>query len=597
MTRRFLVAMGLTATLGWGPTASAGNPWFARVDSALPLACGGNGCWTNHLRVTDYDGDGDLDVLLANYADFFNGGSNGSEALAVYRNDGNAGFTNVSGAAVGGYEGTVRQIAVGDVDGDGDLDIYAPQGDASAHVLFVNQGDGTFVDEADLRLPEAYPAAAATRMGDVDNDGDLDIFVADAYAGGGPPYGHLYLNQGDGTFEEATGAIPDSISGQGIDDCEVLDVDRDFDLDIVVNAHSDGIGALWLNDGTGTFAAGGSLAPPATGDYHYNVAPCDVDGDGDLDLWVDNIGGGFTEQLQINDGTGNFSDETGARVSGNPGEDDNGVVCADLDNDGDFDGIVLSLATPERFLENDGTGNFTYAAGYFPTETDCTLWGELGDLDGDGRFDLVTGQGECSTGDEIDLATALLPIDDRAPTIIAVESVAPDYADEEEPVVRFAVSDRTVTDEGPRLTSAYALIDPDGAATNVDATYMGGDLFRVVLPPGAGGTTITFRVCAEDWHGNVACSDDQSYDVFGGGGTGTGGATDTGVDGTASAPTASGTSAGTGGTGTGGSTTDTDTAGAGDGGDDGCGCRRSNGAPGGLLLLLAVAARRRRSTG
>ena len=140
----------------------------------------------------------------------------------------------------------------------------------------------------------------------------------------------------------------------------------------MVNAHGGGIGALWLNDGNGIFTAGGTLAPPGPGsNFHYNVTPCDVDGDGDLDLWVDNTGGGYTEQLQINDGNGNFTDETSSRVTGNPGSDDNGVMCADIDNDGDLDGVVISLGTAERFLENDGSGNFIYVAGAFPPPTDC----------------------------------------------------------------------------------------------------------------------------------------------------------------------------------------------------------------------------------
>src|SRR5690606_28419242 len=317
-------------------------------------------CCTNHLRVTDIDGDGDLDILLANYADFFNA-DDAPQPLMVYQNDGNGSFTNVSAEAVGDYHGNVRMIAVGDVDGDGSPDIYGPQGNGEAHVLFINDGSGVFTEEADVRLPSDFPNSAAARMADVDGDGDLDIFAADGYGIAGPPFGRLYINDGTGMFEEAVGAIPDSISGMDIDDVEFADVDRDFDLDLIVNAHAGGTGALWLNDGTGMFTAGGTLAPPGPGsNYHYNVTPCDVDGDGDLDLWFDNTGGNYTEQIQINDGSGNFTDETGARVTGNFGADDNGVACADVDDDGDFDAVVLSLQTPERLLVNDGAGSFAF---------------------------------------------------------------------------------------------------------------------------------------------------------------------------------------------------------------------------------------------
>ncbi len=429
----------------------------------------------------------------------------------IYANNGSGSFSNVSAAAVGGYLGNLRQVAVGDVNGDGLPDIYAPQGDGSAPVLFMNQGSLVFADQAATRLPATYPAGAAARMGDVDNDGDLDIVAGDGYADSGPPFARLYLNDGGGVFSEAIGSLPASISGIDVSDIELVDVDRDFDLDLVLSAHSGGIGAHWLNDGTGAFSAGGSLAPPASGSFHYNVTPCDVDGDGDLDLWFDNIGGGLTEQLQINDGSGSFSDETALRVTGNPATDDNGVACADVDNDGDLDAVVISLGTPERLLQNDGTGRFTYVPGVFPAPTDCSLWGEFGDLDGDGRLDLVTGQGECSSSDEVYLGSILVPIDTQPPRILAVEDPGLVPADRM-PVLRFAVQDASVADAGPHLDRAFVLIDPDGAALEIDADFIGGDLFRAALPLAAGGP-VSFRACAVDREGNQGCSATLQYAV------------------------------------------------------------------------------------
>lgn len=564
---------------------------FDLVPDALdPQACNGQGCWTNHMRMTDIDGDDDLDLVLVNYADFF-GGQDEPEPLVIYVNDGSGGFTNVSVTAVGDHAGNHRQIAVGDVDGNGSPDIYAPNGNGGPPVLFINDGSGNFMDEADVRLPNLFPQSGAARMGDVDDDGDLDIFAADGYATPGPPFGHLYINDGTGMFTEAVGAIPDSIMGNNIDDVEFFDADRDFDLDLFVNAHDDGSGALWLNDGTGMYAAGGSFDPPATGNFHYNAAPCDVDNDGDLDMWIDNIGGNFTEQLLINDGNANFDDQTATRVSGNPSADDNGVVCIDIDHDGDFDAVVLSLGSPERLLENDGTGNFTYVAGKFPGSVDCTLWGEFGDLDGDGRTDLATGQGECSSSDEVYLANQDEPVDTLAPTIITAEQVGMVEMGAV-PILHFAVSDNTVTDEGPRLARAYATIDPDGAATSIDAWYMGGDLFRVTLPAADG--EITFQVCAEDRNGNATCSDSQTYGEGAGTTTGDGdtageteGDTAGTTDDTAGNTVGGNDEVGSEGTG--------DTAGADDSG--GCSCKQSDnrglGWAGLGLLGLGLLRRRR----
>ncbi|MFV8752839.1 FG-GAP repeat domain-containing protein [Nannocystaceae bacterium ST9] len=557
-----------------------------------PQACNGQGCWTNHMRLTDIDGDGDLDIVLANYADFFGGGDD-PEPLVIYTNDGAGNFTNVSDTALGGHVGNHHQIAIGDVDGDGSRDIYGPDGSGGAHVLFINDGSGNFVDEADARLPGEYPQGGAARMGDVDGDGDLDIFVSADYSTNGPPYGYLYVNDGTGVFTTAQNAIPDSFSGSDIDDVEFFDADRDFDLDLLINPHN-GAPALWLNDGSGNFAEGGSFAPPGPGSqFHYNAAPCDVDGDGDLDMWIDNTGGNYTEQLLINDGNANFTDETNARVTGNPGQDDNGVACVDIDDDGDLDGVVLSLGTPERLLENDGAGNFAYVPGVFPGPTDCTLWGEFGDLDGDGRIDLVTSQGECSSSDEVYLADDAEPTDSHAPVLIAVEEVPLDI----EPVVRFAVGDSTVTDEGPRLAKAYALVDPAGAATEVAADFMGGDLFRVVLPAVDVETDVQF--CAEDLAGNNACSETQTYG--GGGSPDTGESDTTGDTGDTAGDTTSDTAGDTAGDTVGDDevgTEDTagDTAGADEDGS-GCACTQSPDSRGfgwAVLAMLGLGMLRRR---
>ncbi|MBK8715013.1 MAG: VCBS repeat-containing protein [Deltaproteobacteria bacterium] len=297
------------------------------------------------------------------------------------------------------------------------------------------------------------------------------------------------------------------------------------------------------------------------------------------------------------------------------GSDDNGVVCTDVDDDGDFDAVVIALGSPERFYENDGSGNFTFVGGVFPGPTDCSLWGEFGDLNGDGRIDLVTGQGECSSSDEVYFANDGVPVDSTNPVIRSVEAPPAAVSADTEVVVRYAVSDRTVTDEGPRLARAYAVVDPSGAATEIDATAMGGDLFRVTIPAQPTGTVV-YTLCAEDPSGNVGCSTEQMYDV-GEGGTTTGGSDSGGVDTTASTdptdPDSSGgasasASASASNTGT---ASDSATASAGDsdgsgssssdtaGGTDSSGCScdaAQRGTPTwfGLALLGVAAVRRRR---
>lgn len=93
---------------------------------------------------------------------------------------------------------------------------------------------------------------------------------------------------------------------------------------------------------------------------------------------TNSVNPGGREMLLINDGTGKFTDKTGARVTGNPASDDNGLACVDVDGDGDFDVAIMSLGTPERVLINDGTGKFTFIDNGFTNVSDPTLWFDLG---------------------------------------------------------------------------------------------------------------------------------------------------------------------------------------------------------------------------
>ncbi|HWB75776.1 MAG TPA: VCBS repeat-containing protein [Nannocystaceae bacterium] len=509
MTRATWIGLTLLACSGSSVAHAGSNMWVELADAFGTQPCSGSGCYTNYMRMHDLDGDGDLDIVYPN-----DGGA--AQPLVIYANDGNAGFTDVSDDAVGGHMGRIRQVAIGDVDGDGDVDMYAPEGTVSAGALFINDGSGAFMDEGDARLPAAEIAVGATRFGDLDDDGDLDIVVCDRVVSGDCL---VYQNDGDGNFTELLAAIPFNV-GQDINDIDLLDVDRDFDLDLLTNAHA-GADRIWINDGTGVFQD--SDFNSSSG-LHYGPGVCDIEGDGDLDIWIDNQGPNYTERLWANDGTGTFTDVTVAQVNGNPNSDDNGIICADFDSDGDFDAVVVALSTPERLLVNDGTGNFDYQAGAFSGPTDSSLGAEMGDLDGDHRIDIATAQGESGSFlNRVFLATDLVPEDDTAPTIIVIgDPPADELQAGEVGIIHWAVSDDALSDHGPRLASAYALLDPAGVAQQVPAFFMGGDVFRSELPADGFSGDVTFQLCAEDPHGNSTCSDDLVYHVVDQGGTSSG---------------------------------------------------------------------------
>lgn len=482
-------------------------PYFAEVTAPWPQPCGGNGCYTNYAAMADLDGDGALDIILPNAQGYFSMGS--PEPLVILMNDSSGNFSDASVSAVGGFTGHLRQVALGDVDGDGDLDVYAPDAWAGEDAFFVNDGGGIFTDEANVRLDE-QSRAGAVRFGDLDGDGDLDLVIADwgpdPFGAGAISDANVYLNDGTGVFTEAPAAIPDVANPDGYTpvDVDLFDADGDFDLDILLDSHEESE-RLLLNDGSGVFADASATFPDG-GNLSYGPAVCDVDGDGDLDVIIDNALGTLSEQILVNDGAGNFTDESSSRM---PSEtfDDNGVICVDIDADGDFDLLIPSLSGTERFLRNDGDGSFSAVAGGFPAVSDATLGMDLGDVNGDGILDAVTGQGETgSFVDRLYLGTADQPADTIAPGFRAIqhdESVPPGTTLR----IRFAVFDSHVTDIGPRLDRAWLVYAIDaGAPVEVDAHFVGGDLFQAESAPMPATGAGSYRVCATDVRGNTACS-------------------------------------------------------------------------------------------
>lgn len=264
------------------------------------------------------------------------------------------------------------------------------------------QGQGeNFVLVEESRLPpDTSPIGTSTTdvdLVDVDGDGDLDIYKAqgtDAFEGRPD---QLLINNGVGHFvdESATRLPPENANSLKAD---FGDVDGDGDLDaIVANV---GPEQLLLNNGSGVFTDGSAsrLPPPLfiLDDLSPDARFADVDGDGDLDILVSNeipFPGPFLgaqDRLWINDGTGRFSDQTATRL---PATIDQtaAMLPGDIDGDGDLDIVVLNRG-PERVLVNSGAGFFTdETADRFPVTADSTRGGGLADLDRDGDLDLVTG--------------------------------------------------------------------------------------------------------------------------------------------------------------------------------------------------------------
>ncbi len=166
----------------------------------------------------DYDNDHDLDLFVTN---------EGGQKVNLYRNDMGAGFTKITTGVLANIAGEIMSSSWADVDNDGDLDVFLSNYDAPNRLL-KNQGDGTFLTDTleSLNTPFTFGSS----FGDIDNDGDLDLFVSNAYATG-KLTNFLYLNNGEGIFTEIDTSIVTADSGWTYG-CAFGDYNNDGFLDL-----------------------------------------------------------------------------------------------------------------------------------------------------------------------------------------------------------------------------------------------------------------------------------------------------------------------------------------------------------------------------
>jgi hypothetical protein len=333
--------------------------------------------------------------------------------------------------------------ATGDVDGDGDLDLFVSN--FGPDVLLLNRGDGTFERRSrEAGLGDSRWGASACFF-DFDGDGALDLYVAtylhydppkpcttaagskeycgpDAYRGV-PDI--VYRGRGDGTFvdvSEQAGVAARPNKGLGVV-CADFDGDRRPDVYVANDGEAN---QLWINQGDGTFEEQAMLQGAAVNDFGrpeagMGIAAGDADGDGELDLFVTHLNR-ETNTLYRRRG-GGFLDATGTAGLGpaSLGATGFGTAFFDADNDGDLDlavangrvrrevaaGGTQGEAGPEvserlreyaernLFFINDGQGGFEDAsdrAGDFTAVAEISRGLMVGDLDGDGALDLVVTQ-------------------------------------------------------------------------------------------------------------------------------------------------------------------------------------------------------------
>jgi hypothetical protein len=299
----------------------------------------------------DYDNDGDVDLFVTNLS---------SHSNHLYENDGGGNFTELTGSPPNSNLGSSTSASWVDYNNDGDLDLFVSN--YGSNTLYKNI-EGTLTETTLSPLnTDSYDSYGA-HWSDYDNDGDMDVFICVVGEGSPSRDNYLYRNDGSETFTKVTGQniVTDGGASFG---ASWGDYDNDGDMDLfVANIPyvADGDNFLYQNNGDGTFSKDITSIVGSEEGYSFGSAWGDYDNDGDLDLFVANfyVGSSDVNYLYKNQGSGVFT-----RVTKEPMVSDTnasvGCAWADYDRDGDLDLYIANSHNDNEdniLYVNNGYGN------------------------------------------------------------------------------------------------------------------------------------------------------------------------------------------------------------------------------------------------
>ncbi len=378
------------------------------------------------VAVGDFNGDGKPDLVVANNksesagtvsvllgngdgtfqwaVNYAVGDSPSSVVVGDFNGDGNADFVVVGGGSTDGYmrvllgkgDGTFKaavnyaagespsSVAVGDFNGDGKPDLVVVGGGTYPMGVFLNNGDGTF--EQVWAYYSAAETATSVAVGDFNGDGKADLATVTINNNSGVGTVSILLGEGNGTFQAAGNyaAVGSAIS------VAVGDFNGDGKPDLAMAAGLDmggGVSVLLNNgDGTGTFKAAVNYV---AGSAPYSVAVGDFNGDGKADLAVANSNNGSAGTVSTLLGKGDGTFQAAVRYVGASWA--HSVAVGDFNGD-DKPDLAVADSYGVSVLLGNGDGTFKTAVNY--TTGPFNLSVAVGDFNGDGKPDLVVANGE-----------------------------------------------------------------------------------------------------------------------------------------------------------------------------------------------------------
>ncbi len=335
-----------------------------------------NGGWNYACCWADFNGDGHDDLFVCN-----NDSNNGKHNfLSFTKAEGT--FTRIRDGEIITDSNSSYGCTPADYDNDGDIDLFVANYNEN-NCLYNNNGDGTFTKITNGSIVNNSGKSTGCEWYDYDLDGWLDIYIANR-----DEANFLYHNEGDGTFTRiTTGSLVTQVKNSG--DCLWGDFNQDGYPDLLVaNSGPDYI-SYFLNNGNGTFTENEDDAITNDHESFDALAAGDIDGDGDLDVMaIPGMLPAYVYDLYfyLNNGDGSFMRLPGIPHAGiNSG---GGVSFVDFDYDGVQEIVVNAYDGNNIVLENDGAGNLSQVgegllvtSGSYNKQPDWTDFDRDGDLD------------------------------------------------------------------------------------------------------------------------------------------------------------------------------------------------------------------------